>query len=409
MQSHIFYDKDNALRTWTYDNGELVSDVRGDGKSVFYDKANNKTYTCNYKNGEPFEGTKFEYDSDYDGITSIQSFKNGVLDGESTEYTYQYTDESYTAGSLIPEYVYNYKNGLKEGPAKQFYKDRLIKTMNYSSDMLDGEYTALDLEGNILSTLIYKEDYPFQGNLVDYDYSTGQLLSISSYSEGNLEGDQKYFENGSLQRLETYEAGTLLKEVSYLMGYAYELTYRNSEPFEGKKIDTYSYTISEYSDGTPVSIKTYTGNDYMNLVSSETFEGESSIKTLYYGNGKPKEITQNVGTEREGKATYYNAEGKEIATGIFESDLPSSGTFAYYNTTNESDYLILQIDKNLYSVTEYTDGIPGKNFQYKRTANSDSAVSDDIQKFLSSVQLMFDSYTFDVDSNTNYEEDDLYY
>jgi antitoxin component YwqK of YwqJK toxin-antitoxin module len=402
IQSHILYDNENAIRTWTYSNGELVSDIRRDGKSNFYDKTNNKTYVCTYKDGEPLNGTKFEYDPEYDGITQISSFKNGVLDGEFTDFTFVYADESYSEGILIPEYVYQYKNGLKEGPAKQFFRDKLIKTMNYSNDILEGEYNTYDLQGNLLSTVYYKEDYPYQGDVVDYDYSYEQLLSVNSYTDGNMNGEQKYYEDGNIKRIETYENGVKLKEVFYLMGFAYELTFLNSEPFEGKKIDSYSYTISEYIEGAPVSIKTYTSDEYMTLKSTETFQGESSTKTIYFENGQIKEVSVKEGSIRQGKTTFYNSEGKEIASGIFESGMPASGAFAYYSINNETDYLILQIDNNTFRATEYIAGNRNREFNYSLSENSNSPISDEIQKFISSVQLMFDSYTYD-DSN------DLYY
>lgn len=390
--SHVLYKDETALRTSTYDNGVLISDISQNGKSVFYDRANNKTYVCSYKDGEPFSGTIFDYDSDYHGITKLESYKNGKPEGESVEYTFVYTDENYSEGKLMPEYVYWYNNGLKQGPAKQYFKEKLIKSMNYSNDLLEGEYITYDLDGNILSSVVYSEGYPFNGFVCDYDYNYQQILSLTNYLQGNLHGEQKYFSNGTLQRLEIYDNGIIQKETSYLMGFAYELSYINSEAFEGKKIDTYNYFITEYSEGRLVSTKTYASYDFSVLTSVEIYNGNTSTKTSYYLNGAKKEETEYQESVRNGKAVFYNSDGTEIASGIFESDLPISGIFAFFSKENESDYLILEIENNNFRITEIVGGKQGRMQQYNNPAIDNTNKSEEIQKFISMVQLLFENF-----------------
>jgi antitoxin component YwqK of YwqJK toxin-antitoxin module len=353
---------------------------------------------CIYKEGEPYSGTKFEWDSEYDGITELSSYKDGQLDGESIEYTYSYTDDSYTTGVLIPEFVYNYKNGVKEGPGKQYFQGKLIRSMNYSNDMLEGEYKSYDMEGNLLSTVVYKEDYPYEGTVCDYDYSSGQTVSLTNYSAGNLNGEQKYYSNGALNRIETYDNGTILKEVSYLMGFEFVLTYENSLPYEGKKIDPYYYSISEYHEGNPVSVKTYTGDDYTSLESIETFQGEKSTKVTYFPSGQKKEEAEYENSQRSGKSTFYSADGNIIASGIFETDVPVSGSCVFYSTESETDYLIMQIDNTNFKVTEYINGKPGRVHQYSNPDIDSNSMVEEVQKFITIVQSIFENYSYPFNS-----------
>lgn len=387
IKEHSQLKADRVVRTRTYNNGVLISDIQSDGISYFYDKENNKTYQCTYKNGEPFDGTRFDYSPNVSLITQIASYKNGLLDGEFTEFESVPADNTSGLRSW-PSLILNYKDGKLEGLARQFYMDKLIRTITYSNDQANGESKTYDLNGNVESTLVYKDNIPYNGVTYDYDYEH-QLKSITSYNNGYPDGEQKYFEDGELVRIDTYVNGSLIKKIVYREGNEYMMTYRDSKPFDGIQFesDTEYRSLEEYKNGLITGRKSYRGLKSGILISSETYEGDRSIKTDYFENGLKKEEITFVGSDRAGEATYYDRNGKEIAKGIYASDFPLSGSFAYYADYNEYDYLILLIEKNTLTATEYINGKPGKKMQYSKSENKE------LEVFLETLESVFEDYT----------------
>jgi len=388
IEEHSQIKTDRVVRTRTYNNGVLISDIQSDGISYFYDNENNKTYQCTYKNGEPFDGTRFDYSSLVSLITRLASYKNGLLDGEFTEFEGVPADNNPSGLSSWPSAILIYKNGEKEGLAKQFYMGKLIKTIIYSNDQANGESKTYDLDGNVESTLVYKDDNPVNGITYDYDYEH-QLKSITSYNNGYPNGEQKYFEDGELVRIDSYDNGSILKKIVYRVGNEYELTYRDSKPFDGIRFesDTEYTSLEEYKNGVITARKSYRDLRSAILESSEIYDGDRCIKTACFKNGQKKEEITFVESGREGAATFYDRNGKEIAKGNYVSDLPLSGTFAFYSTDNEYDYLLLQVEKNNFLVTEYINGKPGKKMQYSNSENKE------LEVFLETLESVFEDYT----------------
>jgi len=387
IEEHTQLKADRIVRTRTYNNGVLISDIQSDGISYFYDNENNKTYQCTYKNGEPFDGTRFDYSSLVSLITRLASYKNGLLDGEFTEFESVPADS--TSGlSSWPSIILIYKNGKLEGLARQFYKGKLIRTIIYSNDQANGESKTFDLDGNVESTLVYKDNNPYNGVTYDYDYEH-QLKSITSYSNGNPHGEQKYFEDGELVRVDSYDNGSILKKIVYRDGNEYEMTYRDSKPFDGEQFesDTEYRSLEEYKNGVITARRSFKDLRSGILISSETYEGDKSIKTACFENGQKKEEITFVGSGREGTATYYDRNGKEIAKGNYASDFPFSGSFAFYSDYNEYDYLILLVEKNNLTVTENINGKPGKKMQYSNSENKE------IEVFMETLRSVFEDYT----------------
>jgi antitoxin component YwqK of YwqJK toxin-antitoxin module len=319
-------------------------------------------------------------------ITRLASYKNGLLDGESTEFELVPADNNYSGWSILPSTIIIYKNGKKEGLTKQFYKGILVKTISYTNDQANGESKTYDLNGNVESTLVYKDNIPYDGVTYDYDYEH-QLKSITSYSNGYPDGEQKYFEDGELVQVDSYDNGSILKKIVYRVGNEYELTYRDSKPFNGIQFESDSdYSVEEYKNGVITARKSYRDLRSGILISSKTYEGDRSIKTAYFDNGLKKEEITFVGSGREGAATYYDRNGKEIAKGIYSSDFPLSGSFAYYADYNEYDYLILLVEKNNLTATEYINGKPGKKMEYSKSGNKE------LEVFLETLESVFEDY-----------------
>ena len=399
LTEHNLYKDGVAIRTWKCQNGKLVSDVQYNGPSLFYDLSNNKKYTCTYKDGEPYEGEKIEFDADYNGITEISNYKNGKLDGEyiGYEFIYNQDDASDEKGRLVPEYKIFYRNGEKEGVEKNYTQGKLIKEMEYSNGMLNGNYEVYDLDGKLLSTMLYKDDYPYEGTSIEYDYYDNRISSIICYKDGKQEGEQKYYDYGELSRIEYYEEGNLVWEKTYNNGKEYLLNYKDYVAYSGLRYESYNYSLLEYADGNQVSIKTFTDGEMNNLSSLEIFEGEKSLKTSFYTNGKKKDEIEFSGYNKEGTAVFYNTGGKQIASGVYSGDYPLSGSFVYFSDTTVENYLLMQIENNSLKATEYVNGKPERNTQYNSNSNFED-VSQLIQKFLLTLKTMFEEYNIDLNN-----------
>jgi antitoxin component YwqK of YwqJK toxin-antitoxin module len=163
-----------------------------------------------------------------DSILFMQGFlKNGKSD--STFITYQVSMDNYKKVGMKSKF----RNGLKDGEETEYSdKGTVIVVRNYKEGLLDGQFMQYDAYGNILSQGYYskgkKEDawiekYPKERVVVTQNYKAGQLIDYnwsSYFSSGKLFIEGNYDKNGlkqgifkiydvdgSLQSTENYKDG----------------------------------------------------------------------------------------------------------------------------------------------------------------------------------------------------------
>lgn len=163
------------------------------------------TFDKNMKNGIayrkdeeiPFTGM---FGAVIDGkIDHVESYKNGLLDGESAWYLR-------TGKILLLE---SYSKGKLNGEQKSYYEDGKLKSIvKYTNGRIDG-VVAYDKNSKIKHESIFKNG---TGTWKFY-WSNGNLSEEGQYISWKKDGVwKKYREDGSLDIVRTYSNGRLLNE-----------------------------------------------------------------------------------------------------------------------------------------------------------------------------------------------------
>lgn len=152
-----------------------------------------------YKNDEttPYTGL---FGAVIDGqINHYESYKDGLLDGESAWY-------SRTGTKLLSE---TYTKGKLNGEQRSYYENGKLKSIvKYVNGKVDG-IIAYDSNGKVLHESIFKNG---TGTWKFY-WSNGKLSEEGQYVSWKKDGVwKKYREDGSLDMVTTYDKGRLLKE-----------------------------------------------------------------------------------------------------------------------------------------------------------------------------------------------------
>lgn len=182
-----------------YTSNEIVKIEKIDPNSIIdvfeKDMKNGIAYKIDEKT--PFTGL---FGAVIDGqISYYESYKEGLLDGESVWY-------SRTGRVLLSEI---YSKGKLHGEQKSYYENGNLKSIvKYLNGRVDG-IIAYDKNGKILHESIFKNG---TGTWKFY-WSNGKLSEEGNYTSWKKDGVwKKYREDGSLDMISTYDKGRLLKE-----------------------------------------------------------------------------------------------------------------------------------------------------------------------------------------------------
>ncbi len=327
--------------TIIYDNRSTIKEIinykynKTKGHSLLqgkYEKFNNGKLliSANYKDSL-LHGKRTEY---FNGVLrSVAYYKYGLLSGKSKKYNYRNGQliseqnykiikedgknksvlngkEIYYFNGLFINYVGKYKNGLKEGKWKKYYRNtkKLDNVINYKKGLQYGKFTYYYASGTIKKEgKAYEERNPkgavvnkFDGEFKEY-YSTGVLLKILHFDKGEKTGlFEEYYNNGKIKQQGFYSNSLKTSKWLYL-GIAGDTVVENNY-----KIISKNDKQSSVKHGL---LKRWKNK---NLVLKENwFEGVKHGKSLsYYRNG-------NVSTEMNfdkgllfGKYVNYYENGK---------------------------------------------------------------------------------------------------
>ncbi len=184
-----------------------------------------KLYEGHFKNGKPCGEFHYYYD---DGVTKAVSqfsadgrttmtrafFPNGkpMAEGrfvdEKREGLWKFYSEQ--DGALISEE--NYRNGKKEGVAKNFFPGQGVAELsNFRDGIHEGTWEQYYADGKVKFRCTYKNDMK-EGPVTGYSAS-GKVLMNGTYKNGSPDGLWTYFdEKGKVTKKETYERGLLIKK-----------------------------------------------------------------------------------------------------------------------------------------------------------------------------------------------------
>ncbi|WP_397362738.1 hypothetical protein [Olleya sp. R77988] len=206
-----FFESDEVSKISTNENGILIAEklyleLRGkksDSKEKyglfrdfdintsdkFYNEEGSQIFNIEYKDKLPYNGVFYDYNRNQ-SIT----VKNGVSNGTYNKYNgYYFPEDIIETGEYI--------NGKKEGVFSYYDSDKVIyKTVEYKNDLLDGE-TATFENGKKLTSIIYKNDAPYQGVIknnyreTEERFENGKLIYSNKILEDNSKIEYNYFEN----------------------------------------------------------------------------------------------------------------------------------------------------------------------------------------------------------------------
>ncbi len=392
----------------SYKNGMLTEKIK-------FDKNFNTLSKLVLKDGKPYEGTEYIYNGiatyhngklinrkDYYDSKKQQLKKITTCNGDT--YTNKwYSEQGNLLGTgieknniliegikvtynILTHYKNDKKNGLEEKYRSTLFNELISRTL-YKNDTIIWTKTKSPV-ANTFFYCDYKNNKPYNGEMFDYDYNNqhhyknGKLIKKISYKK-----DLKT-KKLSVQLIKFYETTskyeTVSKEIQYVNGKEYILTFKNYSPYNGMSwfgntIFTYkngkregAYQVydmdktvvveeGQYINDLKQGTVTYTPlkNDkhsFINhkpstciFVDDTPFNGTIATKkeTTHYVNGKKTGVCStyfDVYTNMLARKTTYKnnkKEGEEITylihnktlKGFYKNDKPYNGEF--YNLKND--------------------------------------------------------------------------
>ncbi len=137
-----------------------------------------------------------------------------------------------------------FKNGLKEGTWITYHKKRKddIDRIHFFETYIDGKLNGLAMEfalrGQLKSRQLFQNG---QLNGVSYTFSYGNILEEANYTNGELDGVFRAYNNrGKLQQEVEYKMGKMHGKFRYFDGEGniqLEYTYEDGEKIEGGMVE----------------------------------------------------------------------------------------------------------------------------------------------------------------------------
>lgn len=372
--SSILYDslKNNDLDLFTeiknyrncyyigkYANGKIAGKGRfekgkTEGLWKYYDNKGFLSYGGYYKNGIEDSTWLFYWYLKRQFTKSVNTFKNGKLDGKQLEYFITDTlgkifyckegkldgnyYEFYPSGKLKIKgcYIINLKTGVWKSfnengdvltkdtiPWTGSFKGRdssgvVIAEGHYENGLQSGEWTYYDTDGRMTEKINYNggvvdgkriERYPSGQKSAESYYSMGAKNGIfmSWYPNGKINSEMKYLLDTIQYSKLWNETGIKISEETFNKG-----LYQTKTAWDDNGIILYE---EEYKDGNPSGI----WNQYFNgklYLKREIINNDTGTETWYFENGNKREegiFNFNSG-KRVGKWKIWNEKGKLITT-----------------------------------------------------------------------------------------------
>jgi antitoxin component YwqK of YwqJK toxin-antitoxin module len=393
-----YYPNGKVLEVSQYSNGEL------DGDQIEYNVDGSIKAKRTYKNGQPFAGN---FDEKFASDLSInQNYVNGVKEGESIV-----KDES---GNVVAKGIYkddkpfngtfvikneNEQNELinvsgykKNGVQKIFnyYLDDPVRTYTMVNDIKNGETVFYD-NREVIGKLEYKNDLPYEGNLVEAKKNT-------IYKKGNVaeeiyyrsEYDKKeesnvaktiYFENGKRSKIVNKSFLITSDKQEFYTG-----IYKSDNPFSGyfatdfnefNHVDYYENGIIKYQ---------YSNNYLENL---EKYEYPNYNIKSTYKDGKIIDGPEYIKLDRQ----FITKNWKNGVLKSFDFDVFAVHYFNRYH---------FELKNNAIELEEFSKKIKGKIVLEKVN-------NENVGKFSISGKLLATSSSVEVDETIPSETGSILY
>ncbi|KQS90173.1 hypothetical protein [Chryseobacterium sp. Leaf394] len=272
-----------------------------------------------YKKNEPFNGN---FDVRVGGMLVNQNYTNGVKEGEAIVKNEDgevvgkgiYKNGKPFNGTFIEDNenrsdtyeLINVENFKKTGLQKVFgYRlENLERTYTIQNEKLNGITTFYD-DGKVVGTLEYKNNEPYNGNLVESEktsvFKNGKITEETyfedTYNKDNIR-KQKLYENGILAKVKDYSF-TISEKPQEI----YEGVFKNGKPFSGyfETDDNHEFKqVNYYENGV---LKFQYSNDYLKNMDNYRHQ-PYDIKSTYK-DGKIYDGVEYVLNEKQFTSKYW--------------------------------------------------------------------------------------------------------
>lgn len=290
-----------------YENGQK------NGKETRFAFLERKEVSCDTTGNDSINPLDTCHKKIFQKIYQTAYFKNDVLHGP-----FEQKDSS---GITI--FKGNFINGKKDGIWLESYVSADLEDKNYYT-FLRGNYTN-GFESGMWDEFV-TDDFIY----TKYNYTNGKLHGKTThYSNQYKPREEKYFENGKLKTLITYDSlGAMNRKYEILTETNYDLTCRKTDfDKSGKVSQVYWMTKDE------------------GILNHYVFEHLFLIKT----GGKLSDSTSGY---PNGEFIIYDANDKILVEGY------------YYKTEKTGKWRTYYYDASVYTEQEFTQNIGGKEYYY---------------------------------------------
>lgn len=381
--TYEFYDDNRFMITNFYDengylikvinyfsNGEIKSEIhylKGDrfakSKGTFYDNTGKKLSDYNY---ETLNGTLYEYFPQSDNVSTVQQMKNGT-EVKRKKYEKFYDDD-------LQDYVFVLRELIDFNGDAKFYskKGELIAEATFNQGKPTG--TIYQIDEYDLSEFKNGQKH---GKYIAYEYDEKTIREEGYYRNDKKDGTFTYSRMGIKEKEETYVND---KNEGYTIYYdengqeISKLLYKDDEPYEGKRIDTYGTEVV-YKEGQLAKKTVKNTNFKRETTYASAEESNTSIysnegarllsfteinnllhgELIYYKNNKPDDTAVfEKGVLKEG-AVWITTYGRH-ATEAY-AQLSRKGNSVIFKTYNKGNELLFSATVNLDLYEDYKDTI----------------------------------------------------
>jgi|GEM_PF-1237055 len=385
-------------RQTTYEDGKMVSEItyypttqiklseKTPETETFYDKQGkllgvlNFDTTDNY--AKPYEGQRFI--ADYQGdISSIEEYKGGFL-SKRTSFRKRRVDDS---KSLIHKHIEIFEEGgFNRTKEIAFYSNGQKQSEIDYKGYYETFGTFFDKEGIVLGSYDYKKKdgvlYKFFG-----DADPVKLMEVRK--EGKLLKSKVYTyapnTRGAVMAtvlVEEFDIDCCAKFYTPDGNVIAEYSLKDQEAWEGTIYNTNSRQMYTLKEGKRNGA--YKKYDYSNksVLEQGQYENDMAFGTFEYFNyqGGLERTEQYKNDKLNGKTTYFDGNGKEIAKLIYEDGKPMDGILLRKafsgklpnEETYENGKLIKRVsqDPNGKRITKFVDGKETETIAYYKDSDT---------------------------------------
>ncbi|MEL7269174.1 MAG: hypothetical protein AAGL34_06350 [Bacteroidota bacterium] len=220
----------------------LVEDIDVNNMAKIYTRDGVLLSELQYKDKKPFEGTFYDYKT-----REKVTYSKGVLEGKYQKFRYD----------QFPEEEGMFANGEKNGKFT-FYDSSANVThfINYVDGKKEGEATYYGKNGEPVSTMIFKDDNPYEGKQIIKKYKS---RTEEVYTKGQLVSTMEYLPTGNVFRefnATTNDQVKIYHPDSEELKYDFELKKDALDGVvkrfdtEGKEIHSASFADGKFQSGT---------------------------------------------------------------------------------------------------------------------------------------------------------------